>query len=61
MKKGWRLGRGRERMSREVSLGLKLTTQMSIKWQLIFCQIMAWKEIVVDERKEVDDNARLLV
>jgi hypothetical protein len=48
-------------MSREVSLGLKLTTQMSIKWQLIFCQIMAWKEIVVDERKEVDDDARLLI
>jgi hypothetical protein len=34
---------------------------MSIKWQLIFCQIMAWKEIVVDERKEVDDDARLLI
>ena len=50
---------GQSNFAREVSLGLKLTTQMSIKWQLIFCQIMAWEEIVVDGRKEVDDDARL--
>jgi hypothetical protein len=52
---------GQSNFAREVSLGLKLTTQMSIKWQLIFCQIIAWKEIVVDGRKEVDDDVRLLI